>query len=224
MKSEQFNKLKEGMKIKNYKQLCELIEEEVKGGNSKILQIKEIERYVCLKKRGIKYTVQEIYETPRPKQRKTSTKYKNFTIPEEHWKSGGVYIIQLENKVYIGSTVVGFRKRFYAHMYKTKALPEVFEILQQGATISVLHLMTDEDEPAIRKIEQEYIDLYTKDSKYAVLNIKETHSYTEPKPKAKPKPKSKTRENKYRHIKINKKDYKRVVELLNENNIKIESK
>jgi hypothetical protein len=68
MKPEQFNKLKEGMKIKNYKQLCELIEEETKSGKSKKAQLKEIERHIKLEKQGHAFTIKEVYASPQPKQ------------------------------------------------------------------------------------------------------------------------------------------------------------
>ena len=53
--------------IKNYKILCELLEQEVKQGKSKILQLKEISRYINLEKEKQKFIVIEIYTEPLPK-------------------------------------------------------------------------------------------------------------------------------------------------------------
>ena len=214
MKPEQFNKLKEGMKIKNYKQLCELIEEETKSGKSKKAQLKEIERHIKLEKQGHAFTIKEVYASPQPKQNHKYKQFDNFLIPEIQWKSKGVYIIQLENKVYIGSTIAGFRRRFYSHIGKRNSIPAVLEILKQGATFDILHLMTDEDEPTIRKIEQEYIDLYKLNPEYIVLNTKETHSYTEPKPK---KPKQ-------IYIKVSESEYNKAIQALKQYGVKFEIK
>ena len=39
------DKLTNGMVVKNYKELCILVEEEIKDGNSKKAQMKDFERY-----------------------------------------------------------------------------------------------------------------------------------------------------------------------------------
>lgn len=46
----------------NYKELCEALGEKVKGGTSKIAQIKEFELLCDLKKDGIYYTIERIYD------------------------------------------------------------------------------------------------------------------------------------------------------------------
>ncbi|MBM7598493.1 hypothetical protein JOC34_000850 [Virgibacillus halotolerans] len=58
--------LKVGEVIKNYKELCELLEIKPKTSNSKKAQMKEIGRYVLLDKQGHKFIVKEIYEKPKP--------------------------------------------------------------------------------------------------------------------------------------------------------------
>lgn len=62
-----FDKLYVGMVIKNYKELCMLLEIEVLTSNSKKAQLKEIERYVLLEKIGHKFIVKEIYKDIKPK-------------------------------------------------------------------------------------------------------------------------------------------------------------
>lgn len=58
------NKLAVGMRIKNYKELCAILEEPVKAGNSKRAQIKEWERFFSYTKEGNAYIVREIYSEP----------------------------------------------------------------------------------------------------------------------------------------------------------------
>jgi hypothetical protein len=63
------NKLKEGMELKSYRELCEVLGIKVKGGNSKKSQMKEIERFIKLSKgEGYGLIVDEIYEVPKPKE------------------------------------------------------------------------------------------------------------------------------------------------------------
>ena len=59
--------LEEGMEVKNYKKLCELLELPVKTSNSKKSQMKELERYVDFEQKGQKIIIQEIYSQPKEK-------------------------------------------------------------------------------------------------------------------------------------------------------------
>lgn len=59
--------LKSGDIINDYKELCTLVKEEIKGGNSKKLQLKEFERYFQYEKHGRKFLILDIYDTPLPK-------------------------------------------------------------------------------------------------------------------------------------------------------------
>ena len=59
--------LKSGDIIDDYKELCTLVKEEIKGGNSKKLQLKEFERYFQYEKHGRKFLILDIYDTPLPK-------------------------------------------------------------------------------------------------------------------------------------------------------------
>ena len=62
------DKLTNGMVVKNYRELCSLVEEEIKDGNSKKAQMKEFERYFKYHKEGYKFVIDEVYETPLPKE------------------------------------------------------------------------------------------------------------------------------------------------------------
>lgn len=54
--------LKEGMILKNYKELCRVLGIEVKGGKQKQLQMKDLQRYVELYKDGNKIIINKIFE------------------------------------------------------------------------------------------------------------------------------------------------------------------
>lgn len=62
-----------GMSIKNYKELCMLSGEKVKTGKSKILQMDDFARYINWHKIGQQFIIDEIYDTPKPKQDKRSS-------------------------------------------------------------------------------------------------------------------------------------------------------
>ena len=61
------NNLYEGQVIKNYKELCGILEESIKGGKSKQLQIKEFERYFEYHKEGNKFVIDKIFLKPKEK-------------------------------------------------------------------------------------------------------------------------------------------------------------
>lgn len=60
------SKLKEGMIIKNYKELCELLGEKTKTGTSKISQIKDFERYFSYTKDKHSFIIGTIFKVPLP--------------------------------------------------------------------------------------------------------------------------------------------------------------
>lgn len=69
-----FNSITKSQIFKNYKELCEFLEEPVKGGTSKEAQIKEWQRYFAFERQGNKYIITEIYDTPLEKVRKERKK------------------------------------------------------------------------------------------------------------------------------------------------------
>ena len=56
------NNLKPGMKVKNYKELCKLLEIEPKTSNSKKKQLKEIDEVIKYEKSGQAFIIKEIYD------------------------------------------------------------------------------------------------------------------------------------------------------------------
>ena len=203
--------LKEGMVIKNYKELCRYLEWNTTTGNAKKSQFKDLERYCKYHKEGQKIVVDEVFETPLPSNsqsgRPTSI-ISEFCIDEDKFNNGGVYIIQLGNEIYIGSTV-NFRQRFNAHRSKSNTkLPQTKDLIERGGQMSILHDMTGiEDIELIRMVEEEYILFYTHETDYDVINRRIGASTFE-----KPK-KSKI---KYKTIKIEEEYYEQMIKYYNE--------
>ena len=56
-----------GQVVKNYKELCALLGEEVKTGKSKQLQLDNLKRFFEWEKAGQKFIITDIYDTPLPK-------------------------------------------------------------------------------------------------------------------------------------------------------------
>lgn len=55
-----------GTEIKNYKEMCKLLGEEIKGGKGKKFQMDNWKRYFNFEKQGQKFIITEIYDTPFP--------------------------------------------------------------------------------------------------------------------------------------------------------------
>lgn len=74
--------LKEGQVIKNYKELCKVLEIEPKnGGESKKSQLKDIERYIKYEKQGQKFIIIKIYDNPKEKiDKRVNNKGGNNTV------------------------------------------------------------------------------------------------------------------------------------------------
>ena len=114
--------LKVGQILKSYKEVCEILDVKPTNGKGKKSHIKDFERYCTYHKQGNKFIIDEVFETPKPKidgrseGNNTNEKYSSqYNISKELNDKVGVYKIQLGNKIYIGSTISGFRKRFLQH-------------------------------------------------------------------------------------------------------------
>lgn len=60
-------KLQAGQVFKNYKELCNHLDEPIKTGKSKQLQLLDFERYFTYHKEGNKFIVDEVFSDPKPK-------------------------------------------------------------------------------------------------------------------------------------------------------------
>ena len=202
---------------KNYKAICEIMGWKPVGGDTKVKHLKELESICKYTKDGYKFIVEEIYETPLPivDNRKEYLKFESFKVDENKFNNKGVYIIRLNNEVYIGSTTYGFRKRFMQHKENWKANMDYTEdLIKRGGVYSILHDMTDvEDEDLIRMVEYEYIK-YFRDSGFNVLNKGVPVSFDR-------YYKQKQNKQKYVKFKIEENDYDKVVEILKREGVKI---
>ena len=57
-------KITKGMVVHNYREMCKLLDEEVKTGNAKMYQLKNWSRYFQFEKNKHQFTITEIYDTP----------------------------------------------------------------------------------------------------------------------------------------------------------------
>ncbi|KQC91222.1 hypothetical protein AM596_15810 [Clostridium perfringens CP4] len=205
--------LTEGMEIKNYKELCNILNIKVSDGNSKKKQLNELERYCSYHRNGFKYIIDEIFEIPKPKANilrpnkkgELLRNIKGFNVSKENVHSKGVYKIELDNYIYIGSTITGFRKRFLQHYSLCSPLMKhTYNLLHNGGVFSILENMDDKEEQEIRLEEQQYINKYLLDPKYIVVNKENAFNRGR---------------IKYKNIKVPKINYEKAINLLRENNL-----
>ena len=90
-------------------------------------------------------------------------------MEKELWRSIGIYKIELENEIYIGSTIRNFRDRYLKHI-STPVNEDVGRILKNGAVFSIIQICDGMDEDDIRRIEDDYIEEYKNNQNYIVLN------------------------------------------------------
>ena len=203
---------------KNYKAICEAMGWKPVGGDTKVKHLKELESICKYHKDGYKFIIEEIYETPLPivDKRKEYLKFESFKVDENKFNNKGVYMIRLNNEVYIGSTTYGFRKRFMQHKNNWKQnMPYTEDLIKRGGIFSILHDMTDiEDIELIRRVEEEYILFYTHETDYDVINRRMSTS--------KKTKKSKEPKIKYKTIKIEENRLSEVLEILEERGVHYE--
>ena len=214
------NKLETGQVFKNYKTICKWLEVIPNTGSSKMAHIKEFERYCKYHREGQKYIIDEVYEVPLEKiDNRGNTKgesryYKNFVnfkINKVDSKKYGVYKITKDNKIYIGSTIIGFRERFKQHLHGIQ--PSTKGLLDDGWIFEAMFITDCLDEESVREKEQYYIDKYLSDENWIVINRRsETFCV-----KTKNKTKSKI-------IKVDERQYDLAIKILKENGILINNK
>lgn len=200
---------------KNYKELCGAMGWMVASGCSKKSQFKDLERYCNFHKEGQKIVVDEVFENPLPSNSKSgrpTSIISEFCIDEDKFNNGGIYRIQLDNEIYIGSTV-NFRQRFNTHKSKSNTkLPQTKDLIERGGQMFILHDMTGiEDIELLRMVEEEYILFFTHETDYDVINRRiNTPVFEKPK-------KSKI---KYKSIKIEEDRLSEILEILDERGVR----
>ena len=208
--------LEVGKYDKNLKEICREIGIKYKDNtSSRKANLKEIERYYLLERKGNGYWVKEKYNIPKDKidNRKNNSGhhrkkyYDNFNVSEENENKIGVYAIILDKKIYIGSTIVGFRNRFKEHITSNNS-PSTKDMLKNGAIFSILEICDGLDESMIRKIENQYIIEYKDDENWNVINKRDAWNIRKFKVKIK-----------YKTIKINIDNYEDAIKLLTSNGL-----
>ena len=215
-----------GQEFKNYKIFCNFMDEEPKKANSKISQIKEWNRYFLFKKEGQKIIITKIFDTPKDKIDNriggvmwNNRKYPNlgiYTLTNEQGRLKGVYKIQLDNEVYVGSTTVGFRTRYRQHSNNENNMnPHTQDLLKRGASFEILWIADENDsETTIRQKENDYIEQY-RNNGYDMLNSRVPVIISEKRTV------NSKKKIKYKQIKINENDYEMAIALLKENGLRI---
>lgn len=213
------SKIQVGQVIKNYKELCKLLGQRVTtGGSTRNAQLKEFARYFKWEREGQKYIIIHIYNEPLPKLDKR-LKGNNlnclragidgtYDIPYELSHKTGVYKIQKNNMVYIGSTKVGFRARYTQHCRNYPGMEHTKKLLESGGIYSIIWIAKDNDtEQTIRKKEQYYLDLY-RSKGYIIVNKEDVRIKEQVKIKTK-------------NIKLKEEDYSKAIQILNDQGIRI---
>ena len=95
--------------------------------------------------------------------------FPQFLPDEEYNNSIGVYKIVLDNKIYIGSTVSGFRARFLSHKNKGNKL-ETRQLLKQGAVFDIIQICDGMEESEIIQIENKWIEEFRNNPDWIVVN------------------------------------------------------
>jgi hypothetical protein len=197
--------------IKNYKELCNILNEKVKSGKSKQLQLKDFERYFKYHKEGNKFIIDQIYNKPKKKINNRKPRYfKCCKMDISLYQKKGVYKIVQDNKVYIGSTIHNFRRRFLDHKRDDNTLPTKDMLLNEGYFDVIWIAPNNATEKEIREKENKYINYYKNNKNWICVNKNDAWVM---------KNVIKVKKPKFKKIKINKKDYKKAVNLLLKNNI-----
>lgn len=208
------DKVREGMVFKNYRDLCKELGVEYKNGKGKNYHLIEFKRYFDYVRNGNKIIITLVRDVPLDKitrgYRNWDIENPNFIITKENWNKSGVYSIVLDNEIYIGSTIVGFKKRYVGHRQENNPLKTTMDMLKQGAIFNTIWVSeNNESEEYIRAKEKEYINYYINKTRMNVVNTR-INTWSN----------KTSKKIKYSNLKIDAVDYKRVLCFLEDNNIK----
>lgn len=131
-----------------------------------------------------------------------------FNVKYSERNSIGVYKITLNNQIYIGSTTIGFRRRFTGHKRKDNNLPTK-QMLDNGGVFEIVQICDGMDETSIRDIETQWIQKYMDDSNWNCVNTKSVADGA-------------TKPLKKKCIRVYEEDYDDIILLLNRNGYKID--
>lgn len=115
------DELHEGRVFKNYKDLCNVLDIPIRSGNSKITQMKELERFCLLSRDGNKLVVQEVFDIPLPERKGRGGKniygdLLTLLITDrliEQWKSTGIStVFMTRNDILKGASMINHNFSF----------------------------------------------------------------------------------------------------------------
>lgn len=199
------------MVVKNYKEMCKLLEEKEKSGKSKQYQLKNWKRFFSWINDGHIFIIKEIYSEPLQKEDGRSKgqiriKQKSFAVSNDDAHKSGVYKIENDEYIYIGSTIRYFTLRFSQHFYNYDGNhSKTQEVLNNNGTFECLQSFeVGTDEKTIRECEAEYIRKYRNNKKELLNDTIPELLLSEEKIR-------------YRQIKIPEEYFEEVKNILNEN-------
>ena len=162
-----------------YKEICKEMDDEVYSGHgsSRIHQLKRWQKEYEIEKVKTYYfikrplTDEEKYIKLNERIRRKFKKYSQFKVDFEDANKSGVYIIENDQKIYIGQTT-DFYRRFYSHMKSKYSnnpyLCDTQSILLNNGTFSIVQICDDK----IRRceLEKEWIKYFRDNDKRTVIN------------------------------------------------------
>lgn len=193
--------LENGSVIKNYKELCKILEIKNCGGNSKKAQLEKLGRNCDFEKKGRAFIINEVYDTPTPK-----CGYENFIPTKDKWDKIGIYAWILDDSIYIGQTGNGFRKRYLQHIGSTNKIKTAKSLIDKGAVFDIIFESDLDDKTYLRDVENYYMSQY-KELGYNVVNQRMGLRGDNVK--------------KYMKIKVSELDYEDAVSILNNHGVKV---
>lgn len=231
--------------VYSYKKLCELTGTEYKQGKSQQLHIEGMgedgfARFMKLEKVGYgKYQVKEIYETPYDiidKRKYGNVKGKHwinnvlksnpcFDVAEENAILPGVYKIENDKYIYIGSTTRQLSTRFSEHFNNNgNTHQNTHDILMNDGVFTCLESFDKTtEEYIIRERELYYILYYRKNSSKTVINKLAPYIISDNKFTTSYDIKSDDKKIKFKYIKIPDDYYNDIETILFENGYVIEN-
>ena len=183
-------KLKEGQVIKNYKELCKILDLKIEAGNSKIAQMKELERYYKFSKQGYKIIVEEVYAETKLKKDARGNNGKHF-MKYDNLMDNILINLLLKNNGHIQQTFAKIMKMLkifsigYENLNKSgyTTFTEVNKISSPGLTLTyqqkLYNIVEKCMETALKRLRRQGIIQYQK--KINILNNDFSHYFADKK-------------------------------------------
>ena len=136
----------QGKYVKNYKEMCRLLDEPEKTGKSRKLQINDWGRYFEYEKEGQKWIIKKIYDEPLPKGNSKGScyyEYFSYIISELIEQNEGDYIATASNMAIDIGYITTYYKKFHynkndllekSDIFTKKLIDDFFEKTSRGYT------------------------------------------------------------------------------------------